>query len=1660
MKLLFLLSILSQVFFHSLCAEESSISTSEQILANPTSLVNIESIPSTLVHQVNVITGDFIDSQVDLVLVGSEPLVLERFYSSSSYKDGSICGGWNHTLWGMAVKEKGKRHLTAVTKGGQGGEYVYRALKGETLTLHPELLKTGVTNCAAGKINGRTNVKNNTLEFREESCELKTGDGSSHRYGRISTSRYLLNKVTKANGINHRYRYHDDNEHLKRYFIQTYAGDVINAIEMTPMVKINPDQATMVASSEDGRKVTYTCIRGHYPLLTSVERSNGPRESFEYESPNKKPRLKKKSLPDGRFLKIKYDDDSQVSCLEAPAGEGGATIPIYRFEYQFSGKKKKKSTTGYTLVYDALNALTKYSYSLENYRLESIQKFKGDQPYTEEKFYWGKEGSNTDAQLVTHTLQEGGDIRYCRHYEYDTRGNVTTRYLLGNLRGLNENPVTLNGEVPNLDSSDCLIKRSVYSNDNLLLEATEENATIKYTYHAGTNLVEAKYQMSHGRIWEREFFLYDQDLAAVKLYIRDNGTDFSRENLIGVTERKIEKIINRRSPPYGLPEIIEEYGLDQGVEKLIKKTVNHYDSWGRLVQEDHYDSEGVFCYALKWEYDNYGNVIKETNAVGEVTERRYDSNSNKVYETNPCGDRRFEYDLMNRLTKEYHGKFIIDNSYDAKGNKIIVKDICNNQTHYQYDDLGNLIKETLPPVLDENKNIYYPETRYEYDLFENQTAKTDPKGHTTRTKYTITGKPYLKTFPDGTSEHFHYSLKGELIYARDKDGSWTTYEYDERSRPIRASTYSPSAVLLNRVEKEYDPFHLIKETHLSGKTIVYSYDFAGRVSTVLENDQLTVYGYDTLGRQSETKVYYNDNGYILYRKKYDYLDRIVQETTEDPLGTIFRNTRYVYDANGNRTQIINGDSIVKTDFDYFGNPIKEIDPEGNVTTFNYNYNFLNQYGVTVLCKETIDPLGNRSFDIEDALGRKELVIRQDDSGKTVQQAEYVYDRAGNLSRWIERVITPNAPDQQILHVWLYDNMNRPIELAEAVAHPESKNTKFFYDRRGNLAKKIKPDGVILFTSYDALDRLVERKSSDGSIYESYEYNERGQLVRVIEPNKETLLKYDVQGRVIEEVLANGLKLGYEYDRLGRITKLIYPDQSSSLYSYMGPHLKEITRNASDPYTHQYLSYNQLGDVTDTKLPGQCGEVVYEYDQLGRIRSIHAPHWKENDLVYDPSGDLITLQLHDCKGETFCRYRYDPLHQLIEEDGTECNRYSYDSLYNRLSKNKTNYSYNDLCFLKECKYDPNGNLISDGEKTYAYDALDRLIGLRIGDRHITYEYDYRDRRITKKEADRQISYLYQDQKEIGAFEKERPLQLRLLGKGKGAEIGAAVACEFGGKPFVPVHDHQGNCIALLNLKGELVESYRYNAFGLVEALDKEGGSLSDPINPWRYVSKRSDDESGFVYFGKRYYHPVLGRWLTPDPAGFVNGMNLYNYVGNNPHRYIDIDGRFFWVFAVELFALAWGATATASSTTVAVVGTQQILQAVAATCLVAGKYYCDNHRRERHHRESFHPYRMNQNIVEEDEETKKRGKKSQSEFTKDNPPPYNGAELGADPGKCPGEGFEWRGKGKTGSREGSWVKEETRESLHPDIHHPPPEKPHWDYHTQNGKTKLYLDGTWK
>ncbi|MEM7391661.1 MAG: RHS repeat-associated core domain-containing protein, partial [Verrucomicrobiota bacterium] len=102
------------------------------------------------------------------------------------------------------------------------------------------------------------------------------------------------------------------------------------------------------------------------------------------------------------------------------------------------------------------------------------------------------------------------------------------------------------------------------------------------------------------------------------------------------------------------------------------------------------------------------------------------------------------------------------------------------------------------------------------------------------------------------------------------------------------------------------------------------------------------------------------------------------------------------------------------------------------------------------------------------------------------------------------------------------------------------------------------------------------------------------------------------------------------------------------------------------------------------------------------------------------------------------------------------------------------------------------------------------------------------------------------------------------------------------------DDQFNVMALTDATGDVVERYEYGDFGRPLFFDGAGVSIGQSLvgNPYLFTGRRYDNETGFYYYRARYMEPRSGRFTTRDPLGYIDGLNLFAYVGQNPFRWLD------------------------------------------------------------------------------------------------------------------------------------------------------------------------------
>jgi RHS repeat-associated protein len=250
------------------------------------------------------------------------------------------------------------------------------------------------------------------------------------------------------------------------------------------------------------------------------------------------------------------------------------------------------------------------------------------------------------------------------------------------------------------------------------------------------------------------------------------------------------------------------------------------------------------------------------------------------------------------------------------------------------------------------------------------------------------------------------------------------------------------------------------------------------------------------------------------------------------------------------------------------------------------------------------------------------------------------------------------------------------------------------------------------------------------------------------------------------------------------------------------------------------------------------------------------------------------------------------------------------------------------------YDADGNLKQDGRWTYTWDGENRLIFMETRPdilpptghfplserRRLEFAYDGLGRRIAKKVSNwspggwvlvQHTRFLHDGWNliaELNALNANSVVRtyawgLDLSGTAQGAGgVGGLLFASIAA-PVSSLHaacfDGNGNVISYVNMaSGTTSADFEYSAFG--ETLMAEG-PMQETL-PFRFSTKYTDNETGLLYYGLRYYSPSTGRWLSRDPLDEEGGLALYGFVQNSPLDYFDALGLEKFTFSAKLGVL--------------------------------------------------------------------------------------------------------------------------------------------------------------
>jgi RHS repeat-associated protein len=757
-----------------------------------------------------------------------------------------------------------------------------------------------------------------------------------------------------------------------------------------------------------------------------------------------------------------------------------------------------------------------------------------------------------------------------------------------------------------------------------------------------------------------------------------------------------------------------------------------------------------------------------------------------------------------------------------------------------------------------------------------------------RTVFGGSGNRYVtNTAPDGSYALSHF-LNGQLQSVTRKNSAGTqigktsyTYDAHGRQQTVVDARNGATTHAYNDADQVTSLTTPAPGNGQSPLTTSYTHDWAGRIIRTVLPDGTSVtneywltgelkknfgsrtypvqYGYDAQGRRTNMITWKNfaaDSGNATTVWKYDgYRGFLTNKVYDDGIGP-----SYTYTPAGKLRTRTWARGLVTT---YHTNAAGEI----FATTYSDG---------TPAVTNNFDRLG-RSTNIIDGAGSRFLtynstgqVLGETNSSGTLVggNLRFAYDQF--LRRTNHALFTTNT--SLLSHSYAFDGASRITNVSDGTYQ-----AGYAYLADSPLVSQItfRSNSTTRMTttkSYDFLNRLSSissAPSADSALSYSYSYNDANQRTRV--------------------TLADGSFWIYEYDKLGQVI-------SGKRY------WNDWTPVAGQQYEY---AFDDIGNRTSTKAGGDSAgaglrPAAYSANALNQYTTRDVPG------AADVIGAAHPVASVTVNGQS--PYRRGEYYQA---------ELNLDNSVNPVWQSVTNIAWlagvsetntGNLFLPKTAEsytYDADGNLTSDGRWTNKWDGENRLIAMTShtsgpsdSRRSLEFGYDSQSRRVSKVVSNWTGSawtralhekFLYDDWNLIGVINGTNSSILKsflwgldLSGSLRSAGgVGGLIAFSNRQSPIgthFAAYDGNGNVMALVDgTTGATSARYEYGPFG--QTIRSSGAAAT--LNPVRFSSKHVDDETDLSYYGYRYLHAHVRKWLSRDPIGEQGERNLYGFVETLP-----------------------------------------------------------------------------------------------------------------------------------------------------------------------------------
>ncbi|MBI9018486.1 MAG: hypothetical protein JEZ07_14630 [Phycisphaerae bacterium] len=986
-------------------------------------------------------------------------------------------------------------------------------------------------------------------------------------------------------------------------------------------------------------------------------------------------------------------------------------------------------------------------------------------------------------------------------------------------------------------------------------------------------------------------------------------------------------------------QVIESYAYEETAPDTYAKlseTRIEYDNLGRTTKRAVIDyGTGAEGRAINTT-DDIVNVYSyyDTTNLGTGASAGKLEKQTIYYNGSSTADTTYYYDALGRQEQ------IVDNAGNeswveysddgqVKRRKQIENDtIASNDivlaTDYYYNAYGHVIEQRQIPDLSDTSE--YISATYTYSNLGRILTQTDAKGIVTTHHYGDFGqKDYMIADSNGIAQKTEYTYdrlgrqKTITGYAEVGTAQTTTYVYDK----------------LNRVESVQYPGHVEGSYR---EKVNFTYYPSGQIETRTDqNSVATSYTYDDNGNM-ETKSATKDSIAYAESVTYDGLNRM-KKATKTVGGTEVSENDFTYNFFGKPDTAVaeyNGSNITKTvsyDYDNAGN-LKELTyPTGKVLDITPGYrgriasmkingqtNNLAEYtyiGSQVAQRKYITTSNITTDNTYNNYGQ--ATKRYSYNASTdIAKFDYMYDENGNITdqKFLHRTSDPS-------NSYGYDDLNRlTFASYPASGLPTSNlNTHWLMDENTGTTTVDTQGNTDNATFYGDTDWTPGKYGS------GLQFDGSGDYITVQDTDGTDSMSF-----ANDFTISAWVKIDDSWDG-GRF---LYRYDTNTLDGFF----LSFARNPGNYFWELAIGVNGTIQMiqSDTGVepqPGIWTHIAARRDSANKVSLFVDGIEQQETYTMAGSFDMAVPLYFGVESDT-TTWPYKGIVDDVRmysraltntEIASEVNYeiFEYDKLGNRKNVitpsdtegesyaiNTTTNRYNEIVdgpYDVVCSYDNNGNLTKNtkGAKDYYYqwDPENRLTRVYKKDAGLNeidvvkYKYDALGRRIEKEDCiaitDKIRRYYYDGWRMLASYNSSNVAQKEYF-YGNYLDEVLAISDVSGQteEMYYLAHDHLYSPVALMDDAGAVVERYEYDAYGKRHVYGADFGASSSSFNNRiAFTGQRIDTlDSGsleIMYYKNRYYDTGTGRFLSQDPLGYIDGMNLFQYVRSMPICHSDAVG---------------------------------------------------------------------------------------------------------------------------------------------------------------------------